>query len=72
MEHLDMQRAYKAAEEWLTKEYYVLKMKKITNQAKIAHRQAKLNTAFKNEGKKLFSHKKKVVSKHAQWWGSNN
>lgn len=29
-----MQRVYKATEEWLTKEYYILEMKKITNRAK--------------------------------------
>lgn len=56
MEHLDMQRVYKATEVFLTKEYYVLEMKKITNRAKIAHRQAVSNTALKVKAKKLFRH----------------
>lgn len=51
-----MQRVYKATEEWLTKKYCVLEMKKIANRAKIAHRQTKLNTALKIKAKKMFSH----------------
>lgn len=66
MEHLDMQRVYKATEEFLTEEYYVLEthyvlgMKKTTNRAKSAHRQTKLNTALKIKARNCSAFKRNV------------